>query len=190
MGKRNKIVYTEEQIKNAVKNSFSWRQVLIKLGFSSNAGGNYKTIQNKAKNLKIDTSHFKGMGWNLKGTARNAIRNMFVKGIFRNSENVKQRLLKEHLVKNECSICRNEGIWLEQNLVLELDHINGDRSDNTVDNLRLLCPNCHSQTISFRGRNKKWEHMGCACEKCGIKIWYKNKSGICKKCQVLSSAPI
>ena len=44
--------------------------------------------------------------------------------------------------------------WREQLITLELDHINGDNKDNSLDNLRLLCPNCHSQTPTYRGRNK------------------------------------
>jgi hypothetical protein len=57
------------------------------------------------------------------------------------------------LLEFSCSECGLDS-WLGKSLVLELDHINGIRSDNRLENLRLLCPNCHSQTETFRGRNR------------------------------------
>ena len=58
-------------------------------------------------------------------------------------------------MKYKCAICGNNGIWNNQKLVLQLDHKNGDNTDNRLSNLRLLCPNCHSQTDTFSGRNIK-----------------------------------
>jgi hypothetical protein len=67
---------------------------------------------------------------------------------------LKKRLLKENIISNNCSQC---GInqWLGKPLVLELDHIDGNRNNHKLENLRLLCPNCHSQTNTFRGKNTK-----------------------------------
>jgi 5-methylcytosine-specific restriction endonuclease McrA len=67
---------------------------------------------------------------------------------------LKQRLLKLKLLEPKCAIC---GIvdWLGQPLVLELDHINGTNKDNRLENLRLLCPNCHSQTNTYCGKAAK-----------------------------------
>lgn len=58
-----------------------------------------------------------------------------------------------HLHGYKCSCCNLES-WMESLIVLELDHINGDSTDNSVENLRLLCPNCHSQTPTYKAKNK------------------------------------
>lgn len=71
------------------------------------------------------------------------------------TQRVKERLLQEGILKEQCTEC---GVGNEYNgkpLVLELDHINGKRNDHRLKNLRILCPNCHSQTPTFRGRKLK-----------------------------------
>jgi 5-methylcytosine-specific restriction endonuclease McrA len=67
---------------------------------------------------------------------------------------IRARLLNNSILKQECSIC---GIseWLGKPLSFDLDHINGISDDHRLENLRMLCPNCHSQTETYRGRNKK-----------------------------------
>ncbi|HKU67960.1 MAG TPA: HNH endonuclease signature motif containing protein [Candidatus Baltobacteraceae bacterium] len=67
---------------------------------------------------------------------------------------VRRRLLNEGLLRNECSICGlNE--WLGNPIVMHIDHINGVNDDHRLENLRMLCPNCHSQTPTYGGRNAK-----------------------------------
>ena len=67
--------------------------------------------------------------------------------------------MKEH----KCESC---GIseWLGKPLSLELDYINGDRYDNRLQNLRILCPNCHAQTDTYRGKNKGKQQYGAVSE--------------------------
>jgi len=67
---------------------------------------------------------------------------------------LKKRMIKEGIIKNMCSVC-NISTWLNSPLNLELDHIDGNRMNHKIDNLRLLCPNCHSQTENYRSKNKK-----------------------------------
>jgi len=69
------------------------------------------------------------------------------------SNSLKCRMLKEGLVENRCSACGIDE-WMGQAIVCELDHINGDRHDHRLENLRLLCPNCHSQTPTYCGKNR------------------------------------
>jgi Bacterial regulatory proteins, luxR family len=78
---------------------------------------------------------------------------LLVKGVKRTSFHLKNRLIAAGLKRNRCEIC---GVteWLERPLVMALHHVNGDNTDNRLPNLQLLCPNCHSQTESFSGRNK------------------------------------
>ena len=67
---------------------------------------------------------------------------------------VKKRIIKENIIKYECSECDIGGIWRDKKLSLHLDHINGDGWDHRLENLRFLCPNCHSQTETYCGKNK------------------------------------
>lgn len=71
------------------------------------------------------------------------------------TQTLKNRLIKEGMLKEECSECGIGPIWNDKPIVLEMDHINGKRRDHRLENLRILCPNCHSQTPTFRGRNVK-----------------------------------
>ena len=72
---------------------------------------------------------------------------------------LKKRLIFEGLLEDKCKDCGNEGIWNNKPITLELDHINGDDNDNRLENLRILCPNCHSQTPTFR---KKKSSIQCS----------------------------
>lgn len=59
------------------------------------------------------------------------------------------------VAKYECVLCKNQGHHQGSHLTLQLDHINGNKKDQRLDNLRFLCPNCHSQTHTFAGGNRK-----------------------------------
>ena len=148
--------YTEEKFIDAVKTSTSIRQVLNKLGLKE-AGGNYVIFKTRIKNLGLDTSHFKGQGWN-KGKKlgpKRKLEELLVidKKHPYQSYKLKNRLLQEGIKIHQCESC---GIseWMGQLAPLELDHINGINYDNRLENLRILCPNCHAQTDTYRGKNK------------------------------------
>ena len=148
--------YTEEEFIIAVKTSTSIRQVLNKLGLKE-AGGNYSITKTRIKNLGLDTSHFKGQAWNKGKTLgpRKPVEELLVNDRKHpyQSFKLKNRLLQEGIKIHQCECC---GIteWRGKPTPLELDHINGINYDNRLENLRLLCPNCHAQTDTYRGRNK------------------------------------
>ena len=145
--------YTVEQLKEAVKTSHSYRQALKKLGVAP-YGGNYDVIRKAIFHFEIDSSHFRGQGWN-KGQKfgfKKPIEDYLSNKFPIQSYKLKNRLLKEGLLFPFCSNCRQDK-WLGQLIPLELDHIDGNNSNNSFNNLRLLCPNCHALTSTYRGKN-------------------------------------
>ena len=152
-----KRTWTEKQLKNAVISSFSLRQVLSKLGLKE-AGGNYAQLKKYIKEYKLDDSHFKGRGWNKGligiGKPRLSLETILVENSDFQSFKLKKRLFKEGLKLKNCEECGWSKTTEDGYLPLELDHINGKHRDNRLENLRVLCPNCHSLKPSHRGRNK------------------------------------
>ena len=90
---------------------------------------------------------------------------MFSKNSTSNRNHIKNRIIKENLMKYECE-CGNTGEWKGKKLVLQLEHKNGDTLDNRLENLTFLCPNCHSQTSTFSGRNAKKQKKEKVIKKC------------------------
>ena len=149
--------WSEAQLVHAVKNSSSFRQVLKKIGLIE-AGGNYDQIKKYVQELKIDVSHFTGKAWNKGMRGRYMphipLKKILVKGSNFQSFKLKKRLFVEGLKQKSCEECGWAKSTGDGYLPLELDHINGDRHDNRLENLRVLCPNCHSLKPTHRGRNK------------------------------------
>lgn len=147
--------YTVEQVQDAVNKSESIAQVLDKLGIIP-AGGNYATINKFISKNCIDISHFTGTLWNKGKTIgpKRPIEDYLSNNHSIQSNKLKKRLISEGIFKKECSNCHLSQ-WLDKDIPLELDHINGNHHDNSLDNIRLLCPNCHALTDTYRGKNKK-----------------------------------
>lgn len=150
--------WTIEQLREAAAHSFSFAQVLRKLELIP-AGGNYTTIQSCVRESGIDTTHFTGRLWRrgIRGVPKvppRPLEQLLVAGSTYQSHKLKKRLFNEGLKTPKCEICG----WAEHasdgRLPLELDHINGEHSDNRFQNLRVLCPNCHSLQPTHRGANK------------------------------------
>lgn len=150
--------WTIEQLKNSVSKCYSYRQVIKDLGLIP-AGGNYVHVKKYISENNIDIQHFKGKTWNkgMRGgyNPKLPIRDLLVKNSEVQSFKLKKRLFIEGIKKQECENCGWSKRSLDGRLPLELDHINGDRMDNRLENLRILCPNCHSLCDTHRGRNKK-----------------------------------
>jgi hypothetical protein len=145
--------YTEKELRDAVKSSCSLRQTLIKLNIKP-AGGNYETLKKAINFFSIDTNHFKGKSSNRgrKFGPRRDIDDYLSNKFPIQSNKLRKRLLKEKIFQHICSKC-NLKEWNGKPIPLELDHINGNNQDNSLCNLRLLCPNCHAQTPNYRGKN-------------------------------------
>lgn len=148
--------WTNSQLRTAVADSTSIRQVLKKLGLVP-AGGNYDQVKKYIKEQGVDIKHFRGKGWSRGlrniGTPRIPMKEILVKNSSFQSFKLKKRLFKEGLKKPRCEECGWAKRSVDGRLPLELDHINGDRHDNRLENLRILCPNCHSLQLTHRGKN-------------------------------------
>ena len=161
--------YTDENIIEAVRSSFSIAQVLKLLQLSP-TGSNYKSMHMHFSRLELDTSHFTGQG-HLRGkthswTPRRPLDEILVvNSTYVATSHLKARLLREGVLKNRCYACGRDPIWRGKPLVLILDHKNGNRSDNRLGNLRLLCPNCNSQQQTFAGKNKGRYRLPCRSSK-------------------------
>lgn len=94
---------------------------------------------------------------------------------------VKRRIIQDNILEYECSKCGIDK-WDDKDISLQLDHINGINDDNRLENLRFLCPNCHSQTDSFCGKGKIGNKQYFYCEKCGCEIT-KFSKGRCNQCR-------
>lgn len=153
--------YSVEDLRAAVCDSTSLRQVLARLGLSKQGGGAYATLNRRIKALELDTSHFTGQGWRRGQTSWPNRRMRPLEELLVESSPVtcihrlKRRLIREGLLETRCQICGLGDEWNYQPLVLRFDHINGVRNDMRIENLRLICPNCDSQLPTFAGRNRR-----------------------------------
>ena len=154
--------YTKELLEPIVEISYSIAQVLRNLGLTP-AGGNYRHIPKLIKEFGIDTSHFTGQAWSKdkKFLPKKPIELYLINPIRVSSNNFKKRLLKENIFEYKCYSCSNTS-WLDKPIPLELEHIDGNHYNNKLENLTLLCPNCHALTSTYRGRNKKLKQLSSA----------------------------
>ena len=146
-----------EELKEAVSESTSIRKVIIKLKLIP-AGGNYEQIKKYIKENSLDTRHFKGMGWN-KGLKFEVQPTRCLESILISDSNFQSFKLKNRLFKAgfkfpKCEECGWAKESSDGRIPIELDHINGNRHDNRLENLRILCPNCHSLKPTHRGLNR------------------------------------
>jgi 5-methylcytosine-specific restriction endonuclease McrA len=152
------VKYTKELLKAAVQQSESYAGVLRYLGLKI-AGGNQAHIVRKIEAFGIDTTHFTGQA-HRKGKSYPSDHqpdSFYLKRFPEGSRRVDAKYLRRGLVNagvaHKCSICGLDPEWNGQALTLQVDHVDGDWYNNVLDNLRFLCPNCHSQTETW-GRKK------------------------------------
>lgn len=154
MGKTN---YTHEQFVQAVKESFSYSEVCRKLGISPR-GGNLNTVKSKIQQFNLDKSHFTGQRWNKGRTSfdhpfvkNKSISEILVEHSGWSSHSIRKRLLQEGVKEAKCENC-GLSEWMGHPIPLELHHVNGVHTDNRLENLQILCPNCHALTNNYSGR--------------------------------------
>lgn len=148
---------TDEQFVQLIKNSSNIAEVLFKLGYTikGNSWG-YSQVKQRMTDLNLSFSDFKGKSPFSASNELNKIDHdkLFVNGSKHVRTVLRRHVIMHNLIPYKCAIC---GItkWNNKTLSLELDHINGINNDNRLENLRFLCPNCHSQTSTYGSRNSK-----------------------------------
>ena len=192
MGLKNRN-FTDEQFIEVVKSCESKAGILKKLSLKS-TGANGRMVRILIKRLNIDTSHFTGQG-HLKGrkckwSKKTKLSEILVENSTYQSHKLKLRLIAEGLMSNSCSKCKISE-WQGEKLSLQLHHINGIRTDNRIENLQILCPNCHSLTDNYCGKGTKGQKASPnwvnplkkkknTCLDCGKELYRDSKR--CRPC--------
>lgn len=148
---------SDEQFVELLKKSSTISEVLFKLGYTvkGNSWG-YSQVKRRMDDLNLDYSIFKGKSAVIKtGMLNNVRKEDILKENCKHQRTVLRRyVIKNNLIPYKCAICGCTE-WQGKTLSLELDHINGINNDNRLENLRFLCPNCHSQTSTYGSRNQQ-----------------------------------
>ena len=153
--------YTKEWLEELCKNSYSYAEVLRKAG-RKQGGGTQATLRKKIQEFNIDISHFTGQKWQ---NSPNQINKQISREkysldeVFIKNSPVTQKVLRgyverHNILEYKCEVCGCDGHWQNGIISLEIDHINGNNSDNRIENIHYLCPNCHALTDTYRGKNK------------------------------------
>jgi 5-methylcytosine-specific restriction endonuclease McrA len=150
--------WTDEELARAVAASTSLTDVIRALGLRP-AGGNHRSVRAHVARLALSTEHFTHERRTRGIRAWRALTRHSPDTVFRSGAGIAsavvRRQAREHLRPYRCALCGNPGVHHGQPLTLQLDHANGVHDDNRLENLRWLCPNCHSQTPTYCGRSSR-----------------------------------
>jgi hypothetical protein len=145
---------TDTTVRQLVASHTTLSAVIDELGWPR-SGASYRWMNATISRLRLDTSHLRGRGWAAgreRPARRRTLEPHLTRGRLVTSSWLRKRLIEDGYLEARCARCRRH-TWEGQPIPLELDHIDGDRTNNLLSNLRLLCPNCHALTPTYRGRN-------------------------------------
>ena len=142
---------SDELIIEACNNSMSMAEASTKVGV------HFNTLRRRALILGVYKPNQSGKGMSKKYNGKNYFPLSEIlegKHPQYQTNKLRKRLIREGIKEEKCEKCKVEN-WLGEKLSFELNHIDGNRTNHSLDNLEILCPNCHSQTSTYRGKNVK-----------------------------------
>lgn len=154
MSKIGKIDFlSSDEFKVIVEKNNTITGILFELGFKNSSGAMHNKVKERITKEGLDVSHLIGR-YNSNNGKKIDLKEILVENSdYQNIGRLKKRLVSEKVLEYKCVICGNNGEWNNKPLILQLDHINGNKFDHRLSNIRFLCPNCHSQTETFGGKN-------------------------------------
>ena len=180
--------YNKEELEQIVQQSYSLKEVINKLGYSTSSGRNNSTVKKKIQLFNINTDHFTH-----KSPVERTEENVFIENSTASQATLRRWYIKGEYTPYICSICNLEPIWQGKELTLILDHINGHNKDNRLENLRWVCPNCNQQLettghrASFKEQRINKKHYYCI--DCGVEI-KSSQANRCKECAAIQSRAV
>lgn len=156
----NKRGYTKEEFIKAWEQSVTRAEVLVTLKIWG-YGGNYETLNRTARILNLSDEHFQLKSVQTENARKTMVKRTIPLGkilvensFYNNTSALRKRLIAEGLKEEKCEIC-SLSEWMGGKIPLDLDHVNGIKHDNRIENLRVICKNCHGQTPTYGSKNKK-----------------------------------
>lgn len=175
-------------VKKYAKESSSMKEFQVKLGYSQNSGKVNETIETFCKDNGISLEHFTHTNSTV---TKRTPENIFIENSTATQRTLRRWYIKGNYTEYKCSICGQEPFWNGKELTLTLDHVNGNNTDDRLENLRWVCPNCDRQLDTFGSKNiKNTQHIRVNradknyCLQCGKEISRSAKR--CPECQFLA----
>lgn len=159
--------YSESEAREAIRASRSWSEALRRLGYCP-TGGNPRLLQQRAAAWGIPTDHFDPYATS-RGPrkSRMPLDEILVEDSTYSRGHLKRRLYEAQLKQPRCELCGQDEMWHGRKISLILDHVNGVRNDNRLDNLRIVCPNCAAGLDTHCGRRNRVDLEPRQCVRCG-----------------------